>query len=271
MSKIDYQKIAQRIRKEILKMIFSSQTSHIGSCLSCVDILTVLYFKILKIDPRNPLIENRDRFILSKGHAVAALYATLAERGFFDKTLLKKYCIDGSNLLGHASRNSVPGIEISTGSLGHGLAMGNGMAIAGKRDNKKYRVFVLLSDGECDEGSTWEAILFAGHHKLDNLIAIVDYNRWQAFGRIKDVLNLEPFAQKWQDFGWSVKEVNGHKFQEVYQALKKIPFEKNKPSVLIAHTIKAKGLSFLENKLESHYRSLTKDEYKIAIKEINDL
>ena len=164
-------------------MIFTSQASHIGSALSCVDILTVLYFKILAIDPKNPWLENRDRFILSKGHAVAALYATLAERGFFNKKLLKSYCANGSNLPGHASRNCVAGVEVSTGSLGHGLAIANGIALAGKRDKKNYRVFVLLSDGECDEGSTWEAILFAGHHKLDNLVAIVDYNKWQAFGR----------------------------------------------------------------------------------------
>jgi len=268
---MDYNEISNNIRKKILKMIFTSQASHIGSALSCVDILTVLYFKILAIDPKNPWLENRDRFILSKGHAVAALYATLAERGFFNKKLLKSYCANGSNLPGHASRNCVAGVEVSTGSLGHGLAIANGIALAGKRDKKNYRVFVLLSDGECDEGSTWEAILFAGHHKLDNLVAIVDYNKWQAFGRTKDVLNLEPFTKKWKDFGWSVKEVDGHDFQEIYKVLRKIPFQKNKPSVVIAHTIKAKGLSFMEDKLESHYRPPTEEEYKIAIKELNNL
>jgi len=268
---INYNKISNNIRKDILDMIFGSRTSHIGSALSCVDILTLLYFKILKINPRKPLAENRDRFILSKGHAAAALYATLAERGFFDKKLLKSFCANGSKLPGHSSRNCVPGVEVSTGSLGHGLAIGNGMAIAGKKDNKKYQVFVLLSDGECDEGSTWEAILFAGHHKLDNLVAIVDYNKWQAFGRTKNVLNLEPFTKKWKDFGWAVEEVDGHNFQEIYKVLKKIPFQKNKPSVLIAHTIKAKGLSFMEDKLESHYRPPTTEEYKIAIQEINNL
>jgi len=208
---------------------------------------------------------------MSKGHAVAALYAALAERGFFHKKLLQKYCANGSNLPGHPVIRSVPGIEVSTGSLGHGLAIANGMALVSKRDKKKYRVFVLLSDGECDEGSTWEAVLFASHNKLDNLVAIIDYNKWQAFGRIKDVLNLEPFAQKWKDFGWVVKEVNGHNSQEIYQSLKKIPFKKNKPSVLIAHTLKAKGLPFLEDKLESHYRPPTEEEYKIGIKEINNL
>jgi len=268
---MDYNEISNNIRKKILKMIFTSQASHIGSALSCVDILTVLYFKILAIDPKNPWLENRDRFILSKGHAVAALYATLAERGFFNKKLLKSYCANGSNLPGHASRNCVAGVEVSTGSLGHGLAIANGIALAGKRDKKNYRVFVLLSDGECDEGSTWEAILFAGHHKLDNLVAIVDYNKWQAFGRTNEVLNLEPFTKKWKDFGWSAKEINGHNFQEIFKSLGKIPFQKNKPSVLIAHTIKAKGLSFMENKLESHYRSPSEEEYKKAIKELEKL
>ena len=268
---MNYNKISSAIRRDILKMIFTSQASHIGSALSCVDILTVLYFKIMNINPKFPLAKNRDRFILSKGHAVTALYATLAERGFFSKKILKSYCANGSNLPGHASRNCVSGVEVSTGSLGHGLAMANGMTLAGKRDKKNYHVFVLLSDGECDEGSTWEAILFAGHHKLDNLVAIVDYNKWQAFGMTKDVLNLEPFAKKWRDFNWAVKETNGHNFQEIFKALEKIPFQKNKPSVVIAHTIKAKGLSFMEDKLESHYRPPTEEEYKIAIKELNNL
>ena len=265
------QKIARSIRLQVLEMIMRSKSAHIGSSLSAVEILASLYFGIMKINPRNSNDANRDRFILSKGHAVAALYATLAERGFFDKNLLANYCANGSNLPGHASRNYVSGIEVSTSSLGHGLAIANGMALAGKRDRKKYRIFVLLSDGECDEGSTWEAILFASHHKLDNLVAIVDYNKWQAFGKIKDVLNLEPFTKKWKDFGWSVKEINGHNFREIYKALRKIPFQKNKPSVLIAHTIKAKGVSFMEDKLESHYRPPTEEEYKIAIKEINNL
>jgi len=265
------QKIARSIRLQVLEMIMRSKSAHIGSSLSAVEILASLYFGIMKINPRNSNDANRDRFILSKGHAVAALYATLAERGFFNKKLLKSYCANGSNLPGHASRNCVAGVEVSTGSLGHGLAIANGIALAGKRDKKNYRVFVLLSDGECDEGSTWEAILFAGHHKLDNLVAIVDYNKWQAFGRTKDVLNLEPFTKKWKDFGWSVKEVDGHDFQEIYKVLRKIPFQKNKPSVVIAHTIKAKGLSFMEDKLESHYRPPTEEEYKIAIKELNNL
>ncbi len=263
-----FKKIAQNVRLSILEMITKGKCPHIGSNLSAVDILTALYFKILKINPKKPNDPNRDRFILSKGHAAAALYAVLAERGFADKEKLKNYSINGGNLPGHASRGYLPGIEINSGSLGHGLPIANGMALAAKKDKKNYRVFALLSDGECDEGSNWEAILFAAHHKLDNLVVIIDCNKWQAFGRTKDVMNLEPFVQKWKDFGWSVKEADGHDFREIFQALKKIPFEKNKPSVLIAHTVKGKGVSFMEDKLEWHYRNPNEGEYKIALKEI---
>ena len=261
---MDYKKISKEIRKKILKMMFDSQTAHIGSCLSCVEILTYLYFKVL----RNQLKENRDRFVLSKGHAAAALYATLAQKGFFSAKILDGYCKDGGKLHGHPTKGSVPGIEASTGSLGHGLPIGNGIALAGKKDKKNYRVFVLMSDGECDEGSNWEAALFAAHHKLDNLTAVIDYNKLQAFGRTNEVLNLEPFADKWKAFGWQVKEVNGHNFSEIKRAFIKIPFRKGKPSLIIAHTIKGKGVSFMENKLEWHYKSLTKDEYEKAIKSL---
>jgi len=261
---MDYKKISKEIRKKILKMMFNSQTSHTGSCLSCVEILTYLYFKVL----RNQLKENRDRFILSKGHAAAALYATLAQKGFFSAKILDGYCKDGGKLHGHPTKGSVPGIEASTGSLGHGLPIGNGIALAGKKDKKNYRVFVLMSDGECDEGSNWEAALFAAHHKLDNLTAVIDYNKLQAFGRTNEVLNLEPLADKWKAFGWQVKEVDGHNFSEIKKAFSKIPFRKGKPSLIIAHTIKGKGVSFMENKLEWHYRNLTEDEYKKAIKSL---
>ena len=265
---MDYSQIAKEIRKKVLKMIFDSRTSHLGSSLSAVDILTVLYFKILKIDPKNPLDENRDRFILSKGHAAAALYAALAERGFFPKEILDGYCRDGGKLPGHSTRGCVPGVEVSTGSLGHGLPMGAGMAIAAKNDGKNYRIFILMSDGECEEGSVWEAALFASHHQLDNLIGIIDYNKLQAFGRTNEILNLEPLKKKWEDFGWKVKEVDGHSFSEIEESLSKIPFEKGKPSLLICHTIKGKGVSFTEDKLEWHYKNLTKEEYDMALKEL---
>lgn len=266
---IDYQKTAKWVRKKILKMIFNSQESHIGSALSCVDILAVLYFKILTIDPKNPWAENRDRFILSKGHAASALYATLSQRGFFPEEILNTYCLNGGKLSGHPTRQCVPGVEVSTGSLGHGLAMGAGMALAAKHDIKKYRIFVLLSDGECDEGSIWETALFVSHHKLDNLIAIIDYNKLQAFGRTNEVINLEPLVEKWAAFGWAVKEVNGHNYSDIEKAMSEIPFKKNKPSIIITHTIKGKGISFMEDKLEWHYKSPTKEEYNLALKELD--
>ncbi len=269
--KINYQKIATEVRREILKMHFFSQESHIGSALSCADILTVLYFKILSVNPQKPCAENRDRFILSKSHAVSALYATMALKGFFPKNILKTYCKDKSNLPGHATRGTVPGIEVSTGSLGHGLSMGAGIALAGKKDNKKYRVFVLISDGECDEGSNWEAALFASHHKLDNLTVIIDYNKLQALGRTNEVLNLEPFKQKWEVFGWRVREIDGHNFDEIEKALRPVSFQKDSPSVIISHTVKGKGISFMEDKLEWHYKSPNKEEYDIALKELNAL
>lgn len=269
MKNIDYKKIAADIRKTILEMKFMSQNSHIGSDFSCVDILTVLYFKILKLHLNNADAQDRDRFILSKGHAASALYATLAARGFFPKKLLKTYCQDGSTLAGHTIKNCVPGVEVSTGSLGHGLPIGNGMAIAAKKDKKHHRVVVLMSDGECDEGSTWEAALFAGHHKLDNLVAIIDYNKIQSFGNTNDVLNLEPLKEKWTAFGWQVKEVDGHHYRQIETTLSQIPFKKNSPSLIIAHTKKGAGISFMENKLAWHYKSPTKEQYDIAIKELS--
>lgn len=267
----NYKRIAREIRKKILRMIFRSQTSHIGSALSCVDLLTVLYFDILVIDPKNPQDPGRDRFILSKGHAASALYATLAERGFIPEDILKEYCIDGGRLPGHSTMRCVPGVEVSTGSLGHGLSMGIGMAIAAKHDGSKHRVFILLSDGECDEGSVWESAMFASHHKLDNLIAIIDYNKIQAFGRTNEVINLEPFKDKWTAFGWIVKEIDGHNFSQIEKTLSGVPFEKNKPSIAIAHTIKGKGVSFMENQLAWHYKSPNKEQLETALRELNSL
>ncbi len=273
MEKIDYKKTATEIRKKILDMKLMSQSSHIGSDFSCVDILTVLYFKILKLNIKNPKEENRDRFILSKGHAASALYATLAQRGFFPKEILKTYCQDGSKLAGHTIKDCVPGVEVSTGSLGHGLPIGNGMALAAKKDTKIHRVFVLISDGECDEGSNWEAALFASHHKLDNLTAIIDYNKIQSFGKTNEVLNLEPLKQKWESFGWQVKEVDGHNFKELEKILLGIPFKKNYPSIIIAHTIKGSGgqtaCNIFEDKLEWHYKSPNQEIYENAIRLLN--
>jgi len=268
MSKINYKKISTEIRKKILKMKLVSQGSHIGSAFSCVDILAVLYFRILKLDTKKPKKENRDRFILSKGHAASALYATLVQRGFAPKNTTDAYCQDGGKMAGHTMKDSVPGVEVSTGSLGHGLPIGIGMALTAKKDHRNHRVFVLVSDGECDEGSTWEAALFASHHKLDNLVAIIDYNKIQSFGRTNDVLNLEPLKQKWTSFGWQAKEIDGHNFQELEKTLLSVPFKKDSPNIIIAHTKKGFGVSFMEDKLKWHYKSPTQEQYNMAIKEL---
>jgi transketolase len=249
-------------------MVHHAHASHIGSCLSMTDILAVLYNDILQVDPAQPEWPERDRFILSKGHGAAAMYAALAEKGFFPKEWLEGYCDDDSPLLGHIS-HKVPGVEVSTGSLGHGLAIGCGMAKAGKEKNDPHRVFVLLSDGELNEGSCWESILFASHHGLDNLTAIVDYNKIQSFGGVKDVLDPEPLASKWQAFNWASREIDGHDFLQVTHALTAIPFKPGKPSVIIAHTVKGKGVSFMENQLTWHYRSPNDEQLEQALAEIN--
>lgn len=248
-------------------MLHGANASHIGSCLSAADIIAVLYAAVLRVDPRRADWPDRDRFILSKGHAAAVLYAVLAERGFFPRGWLDRYCKEGSALIGHVSHH-VPGVEVSTGSLGHGLPLGCGMALAGKRGREAWRVFVLLSDGELDEGSNWEAILFASHHGLDNLVAIVDYNKLQGFGRIDEVLRLEPVAAKWEAFGWAVREIDGHNPIEIEEALSQVPFHPGKPSVVIAHTIKGRGIGFMEDRLEWHYRCPTESELAAALEEL---
>ena len=245
MRSTDSKELAQRIRRHALRMVHAAKASHIGSCLSAADILAVLYAKVLRIDPARPDWPDRDRFIFSKGHAAAALYAALAEQGFFPLEWLESYCRDGSPLLGHATA-TVPGVELSTGSLGHGLPVACGMALAAKRKGLPQRVFCLMSDGECDEGSVWEAALFAPHHNLDNLVAIVDYNKLQGFGDVKDVLKLEPLAAKWQAFRWSVREIDGHdvpalEADPVGRAVRARP-----ASMIVAHTIKGKGVSYME-------------------------
>jgi transketolase len=233
-----------------------------------VDILAVLYENILRVDPARPEWPDRDRFILSKGHACAGLYAVLAEQGFFPESWLDEFFANGGRLAGHATHWGVPGVEVSTGSLGHGLSLGCGMALAGKRDRLSYRVFVMLSDGECDEGSTWEAALFAPHHGLDNLVAIVDYNKIQSFGRVNDVLGLTPFAAKWESFGWSVSEIDGHDHAQIEQTLSRVPHANGKPTCVIANTIKGKGVSFMEDKILWHYRCPDAEERLQAFAEL---
>lgn len=266
--KTSLEKHANSIRREILKMAYETKSSHTGGCLSCVDLLTILYFKALRVNPQDPLNPNRDRFIFSKAHASKALYAVLVEKGFFPKEKLSTY-ERNNGLPGHTARNVVPGVEMSGGSLGHGLSIAAGMAYAGKLNKSVVRVFAMLSDGECDEGSTWEAILFAGHHKLSNLIAVVDYNKIQSFGRTKDILDLEPFRKKWEAFGWGVIEVDGHNMKEIEKVFRKIPFTAGKPSALIAHTIKGyKGVKKHINQVSSHYKPPTKEEYEELLKEL---
>jgi len=264
---VNYKVLATQIRVHALKMVHRARSSHIGGSLSMADLLAVLYGGVLRVDPSQPGWPDRDRFILSKGHACAAIYAALAERGFFPIEWLDTFYLDGSRLSGHITYG-VPGVEASTGSLGHGLSIGCGMALAGKRDEQTYRVFVLLSDGECDEGSTWEAVLFAPHHHLDNLVAIVDYNKIQSFGAVKEVLDLDPLVEKWQAFGWAVKEVDGHDFKQIENALQSVPFKSEQPSCIIAHTVKGKGVNFMENQLAWHYKHPNDEELHRALAEL---
>jgi len=260
-------KIATEIRKLTLKMVFEAKASHIGGALSMVDILAVLYNGILKFNPKEPKWEKRDRFLLSKGHACTSLYATLAIAGFFDIEELKTYAQNGSIFLSHAS-HKVLGVEFSTGSLGHALPVGCGMALAAKRKKENWRTFVLLSDGELDEGSNWEAILFAPNHKLDNLIVIIDYNKIQSLGKVKEVLNLDSLRAKFEAFNWRAVEVDGHNHKELMNAFMNIPLEKDIPTVIIANTIKGKGVDFMEDKLLWHYKSPSNEEFEEAIKQI---
>jgi len=251
-------------------MVHKSKASHIGSCLSCADILAHLYSNWLRVDPKNPDWPDRDRFILSKGHAAAAIYATLGLIGFFPLSWLDSYSCDDAKLGGHINHTSAPGVEVSSGSLGHGLPIGVGMALGAKREQKKYRVVVLLSDGECDEGSNWEALLLGSTHNLDNLLVIIDYNKLQAYGRVNEVAILEPFAKKLRAFNCSVKEINGHDHLSIASALSLFPFEENKISIILAHTVKGKGISFMEDSLPWHYKSPSDEQLAVALAELED-
>jgi transketolase len=263
--------LSKKVRQHIVDMTHLGKSSHVASGLSIADILAVLYQDILKVDPANPEWADRDRFVLSKGHAGAAAYAVLAEVGFFPVSNLRSHYQNGSKLSGHVSHKEIPGVELSTGSLGHGLSVATGMALAAKLDGASWRTFVLMSDGECDEGSNWEAALFAGHHKLDNLVAIIDYNKIQSLASTKDTLDLEPFAMKWESFGWAVNEVDGHSHDALNNTLSNLPFAGDgKPNLLIAHTTKGKGVSFMENKVLWHYRTPQGSEYEAAILELED-
>ena len=246
--------LAREIRREALGMVHRADASHIGGALSMADVLAVLYTEVLRVRPDEPTWPERDRFILSKGHCCSALYAALALRGFFSVEELQTFGAQSSRLMTHIS-HKVPGVEFSTGSLGHGLPFGCGKALAAKRAGAAWRTVVMLSDGELDEGSNWEAILFAPQHRLDNLVAIVDYNKIQSLGSVAEVLELEPLADKFQAFRWSVREVDGHDHAAIRAALTAVPWQPGRPSVLIAHTVKGKGVDFMENQLLWHYKS----------------
>lgn len=264
----ELQFISRKLRAQVVEMSHNAEAPHLGSSLSCIDILTVLYWNILSINPTTPNDPERDRFILSKGHAAAALYATLAHRGFFAIDVLNTYVKNGSYLAEHPSPHGIPGVEAATGSLGHGLPIALGMALAAKIQEQRYRVFVLMSDGECNEGSVWEAALFAAANKLDNVIAFVDYNKWQATGRSNDILGLHSLQQKWQAFGWNCLEVDGHNIRELLATLTTIPSQSGKPTMIICHTIKGKGVSFMEDDNNWHYRIPTAEEVQKAKQEL---
>lgn len=261
--------IAQKVRKEIIRLCYTTKSPHIGSCFSIVELLVYLYFKQLNVAPQRSMDENRDRFILSKGHACLALYIVLAYKGFIPASDLKEYCVNGGYLKHHPDRDIAKGIEVTSGSLGHGLSLGVGMALAAKRDGRHHKIYVLLSDGELNEGSVWEAVMFAAHHKLDNLVAIVDYNKISALGFVKDSVDLDPLAQRWSAFGWDAQEIDGHDFPKIAKAFDRITFNSQKPSVIIANTIKGKGVARMENNILWHYRSPDDQEYEIIMKELD--
>lgn len=260
------EELAWRIRRHGIEMTHVSHGSHIASVLSAAEIVAVLYNEVMHVGPELVDDEERDRFILSKGHASAAVYAALAEKGFFPVEELVTQEQDGSRISGHISRNGLPGVEFSTGSLGHGLGVGAGLALAAKEDGAQHRVFVVLGDGECEEGSVWEAALFAHHYSLANLVATVDHNHMQAMGTCEEVASLAPLGDKWRAFGWHVQEVNGNDIGELRQAYAHLSQEQ--PNCIIAHTVKGKGISFMENQLLWHYHDPQGEEYERAVAEL---
>lgn len=258
-----------QVRKNILYLVHKTKAPHVGSSFSCVEILVSLYLKFLNVSSKNPHDPKRDRFIFSKGHASPAFYAILYECGFLTKDDLDGFAVNGGIFEQHPNKNLAKGIEVSSGSLGHGLSIGAGMALAAKKDGENHRVCVLISDGELNEGSTWEAVLFSAQHKLSNLLLVVDYNKMQALGFTKDTLELDPLRAKFEAFGWASVEVNGHHCPSIIEALDKFPFQINSPSVIIAHTTKGKGVSFMENSLYWHYSCPNEKECSLALDELS--
>jgi transketolase len=250
---------SRQLRIKMVKMLEAAKRGHMASAFSLVEIMRVLYDDILKYDPDNPKWALRDRCILSKGHGALALYVLLADKGFFPEAELWNYCKEQGILGGHPEYGKVPGVEASTGSLGHGLSIGIGFALNARYLRSDHRTFVIMGDGECNEGAVWEAALTANKHKLSNLVVIVDYNKQQSYATTYEVLDLEPFAAKWQSFGFAVREADGHSIDELRNSLAQVPFEVGKPSVLICHTVKGRGVSFMENNLEWHHKNYPKE------------
>jgi transketolase len=259
---------AAQLRGKVIEMSHAAQAAHLASSLSCCDIVTAVYWGVLNIDPRKPKDELRDRFILSKGHAAAALYAALAFKGFFPIAELDTYCKDGGKLAEHPPANLLPGVEAATGSLGHGLPIGCGMALSGRIKGQTFRVYALLSDGENNEGSVWESAMFAAAQKLENVCVIVDYNKWQATARSNETLMLAPLADKWRAFGWDTVETDGHDVGKLAALMENVPNGSGRPVAIIAHTVKGKGVSFMEDDNNWHYRAPTSEEVVEAHKEL---
>ena len=269
---VELEKTAATLRSRIIETSSKTGTPHLGSCLSCVDILTVLYFGVLNIDPANPKAANRDRCILSKGHGAMGLFHVLAARGFYPLSDLNSYGQDGGVFAEHPpTPEHLAGIEAATGSLGHGLPLGLGMAMAGRIQRRDYKVYAVLGDGECNEGSNWEAAMLASAQKVSNLCVIVDFNKWQATGRSQEVMALDPLVDKWKAFGWNAVDVDGHDFKQLLDALIQFPNANEKPTAIIAHTVKGKGASFMEDDNNWHYRIPTADEVIQAQKELGVL
>lgn len=261
--------IASVLRARIIETSSKTSTPHLGSCLSCVDLLVAVYFSVLNIDPKNPKDPKRDRFILSKGHAAPALFQVLAMRGFYPESWLENYGQDGSVFAEHPpTPDHLDGIEAATGSLGHGLPLGLGMALSARIKNLSYNVFAILSDGECNEGSVWEAAMLAAAQKVTNLHVMIDFNKWQATGRSQEVMALDPLVDKWRAFGWRALEVDGHNIKEIIDALENKPAGDNRPTAIIAHTIKGRGVSFMEDDNNWHYRIPTEDEVRRSKEEL---
>ena len=266
----DLARIARQLRRRIVSMSHHGRAAHLGSSLSVVDILAVAYFDTLQLDPACPLDPGRDRLILSKGHAAMALYAALAERGFLPAAELAEFNHDGGRLAEHPPANRVPGVEAATGSLGHGLPVGVGITLAGRLQQRHHRTYVVMSDGECNEGSVWEAALFAAAQRLDRLAVVVDRNGWQATGRSEEIMALAPLAAKWEAFGWSAHELDGHDHDALRAALGAVPDGSGKPVAIIARTTKGKGVSFMEDDNNWHYRIPSTDELAAALAELGD-